>query len=242
MHKINLNNQTFDLQTDVFGLAVEAFYDNQDTAPIEVHVKDFDRDLIPVDYLFRNYDEMPVIEKTAIDLAEGKVLDIGCCAGSHLLELKKRKHNVFGIDISEKSVDVCQQRGLTQVIQEDFFKLDHPNYKNFDTIFLLMNGIGIVKKMDQLDRFFLQLKTLIKPDASIYLDSTDLNYLFDTDEFSHYYGEMSYQISYKNQCSPEFEWLYLDFENLKKSAERNGFNCRFLMQDSESYLAKLSLL
>ncbi|MDN6310706.1 MAG: class I SAM-dependent methyltransferase [Flavobacteriaceae bacterium] len=242
MRKIKLNNQVFDLQPDVFGLAVESFYENQDTAPIEVHVKDFDTDLIPVDYLFRNYDEMPMIEKTAIDLAKGKVLDVGCCAGSHLLELKKRNHNVFGIDISEKSVDVCQKRGLAQVVQKDFFKLDQPDFKNFDTIFLLMNGIGIVKRVDQLNSFFSQLKTLIKPDATIYLDSTDLSYLFDTDEFPHYYGEMSYQISYKNQCSPIFEWLYLDFGSLKKSAERNGFNCCFLMQDSESYLAKLSLL
>lgn len=241
LRKINLNNQTFDLHTDVFGLSVEAFYKNQDTSPIQVHAKDFDTDLIPVDYLFRNYDEMPMIEKTAIDLSDKKVLDIGCCTGSHLLDLNKKNHDVYGIDISEKSVQVCQQRGLKNVIKEDFFTLDNSSYKEFDTVLLLMNGIGIVGKVDRLDKFFNKLKEIIKPEARIYLDSTNLKYLFDEDEFDHYYGEMSYQISYKNYCSEKFDWLYLDFEKLKISAEKNGFNCRFLIQEHESYLAELKL-
>lgn len=241
LRKTNLNNQIFDLHTDIFGLAVEAFYKNQDVTPVQVHAKDFDIDVIPVDYLFRNYDEMPMIEKTAIDLSGKKVLDIGCCAGSHLLDLKSKNHNVYGIDISEKSIEVCHERGLRNVIKEDFFKLNNSNFKEFDTVLLLMNGIGIVGKINRLDEFFTKLKEIIKPEARIYLDSTNLKYLFDEDEFDHYYGEMNYQISYKNYCSEKFDWLYLDFEKLKISAKKNGFACRFLVQEHESYLAELKL-
>lgn len=240
--KINLKNQVFDSHTDIFGIAVEAFYNKQDPTPIEVHVDGFDTDIIPVNYLFRNYQEMPMIEKTALDLTEGKVLDVGCCAGSHLLDLQNKNHDVFGIDISKKSVNICHQRGLDNVLQQDFFSLDKTDFKNFDTVLFLMNGIGIVGKVDRLKVFFNQLKKIIKPDARIYLDSTDLNYLFDEDEFSHYYGEMKYQISYKKYCSEKFNWLYLDFETLQNKAKENGFDSRLLIHDQESYLAELKLI
>ena len=47
-------------------------------------------DVIPLPYLFRDFDQMPAVEQRALELARGKVLDIGCGAGSHALYLQEK--------------------------------------------------------------------------------------------------------------------------------------------------------
>ena len=49
-----------------------------------------EEDVIPLPYLFRDFDEMPKLEQKALELAHGKVLDIGCGAGNHTLYLQPR--------------------------------------------------------------------------------------------------------------------------------------------------------
>ena len=75
---------------DIFGNAIEHFFYRKDKTPIIVHSKDFDDDQIPVDYLFRNFEDMPLIEQKALEFAKGRTLDVGCCAGSHSLVLQNQ--------------------------------------------------------------------------------------------------------------------------------------------------------
>ncbi|WP_127845715.1 class I SAM-dependent methyltransferase [Psychroflexus aestuariivivens] len=225
---------------DIFGLAVDAYFNTKDETPIIVHAEDFYDDEIPVEYLFRNFDEMPEIEQEAINLARGKILDVGCCAGSHSLELQKRKFDVTAIDISEKSIEVCKKRGVQKALQQDFFDVN----EKFDTILMLMNGIGIAGKIENLPHFFQHLKSLLKLNGQILLDSTDLIYLYD-DEITNpnkYYGEIEYHISYKSKTSRVFDWLYIDYDLLKVKAYEAGFHCEKICTDGHfSFLAKLSL-
>ena len=39
----------------------------------------FEEDEMPVKHLFRNLEEMPMLEQKALSLAKGKVLDVGAC-------------------------------------------------------------------------------------------------------------------------------------------------------------------
>lgn len=226
---------------DIFGLAVESYFLKKDQTPIIVHNEDFYDDEIPVGYLFRSYEEMPELEQLALDLCQGKVLDVGCCAGSHSLELKAKGHQVLPIDISRKCIQTCHKRGLQEAQQIDFFNLEN---QKFDTILLLMNGIGIAKTVKNLSFFFQKLKSLMHRTSQILLDSSDLIFLYEDEvlEENSYYGEMTFKTIYKKQVSQSFPWLYLDFDLLKSKAQNEGLSCELIFEDDHyGFLAKLKL-
>ena len=213
-----------------------------------VHSPDFDDDIIPVPYLFRSYKEMPKLEQKALQLCRGRVLDVGCGAGSHTLYLQEeRQLEVMAIDTSAGAIEICRKRGISGAKNVSFEALSE---EKFDTILLLMNGTGIVGKMRFLDNFFQQLKSLLNKNGQVLIDSSDLIYLFEEEEdggvwidtSGAYYGELTYSLSYKGETSKEFPWLYLDFDSLSLAASKNGFKCNLVYEGPHfDYLAKLSL-
>lgn len=234
---------------DIFGTAIKSWYYHQDPTDIIVHSPDFDDDIIEVSYLFRNFKNMPVIERKALERSSGRVLDIGCGAGSHALYLQNKKNlSVTAIDISAGATEIAKERGLTDVRNLSFFDLKE---EKFDTLLFLMNGSGIIGKLKHLDHFFDHCRSLLTPNGKILIDSSDLRYLFDEDEDggiwvemdSDYYGELKFSISYKNEISEAFEWLYIDFKMLSLAAAKSGFSCE-LIQEGEhyDYLAELKPL
>ncbi len=234
---------------DVFGKAISAYYHHKDETPILVHSPDFDDDEILVPYLFREFKNMPKLEQTALEKATGKVLDVGCGAGSHALYLQKeRKLEVTAIDISEGALEICKLRGIKDVRNIDYFKLEN---ERFDTILLLMNGTGIIGKLENLDRFFEHSRKLLSENGQILIDSSDLSYLFDPDEDggiwidpdAPYYGELEFSISYKGETSQAFDWLYIDATTLETAAASNNFSFELLKRGEHyDYLAILKPL
>jgi len=233
---------------DIFGKAISAFFHHKDETEITVHSPDFDDDVIPVPYLFRNYNEMPLLEQEALNNCSGRVLDVGCCAGSHSIYLQNERNlEVLSIDISEGAVEICKLRGVKDARSIDYFDLKN---EQFDTILLLMNGTGIIGKLEYLDAFFQHTKGLLKPGGQVLIDSSDLSYLFDADEDGgiwvdmqgSYYGELEFNISYKNETSKKFNWLYLDYNTLEMAAINNGYSCQLLKKGEHfDYLAQLKL-
>lgn len=226
---------------DIFGLAVESYFLKKDHTPIIVHNKDFYDDEIPIDYLFRSYEEMPELEQLAIDLCKGRVLDVGCCAGSHSLVLKANGHEILPIDISKKCIQTCRKRGLEEAKEINFFEL---NSQKFDTILLLMNGIGIAQSVKNLSIFFQKLKSLMYQDSQVLLDSSDLIFLYEDQllDENYYYGEMIFRASYKKKISQPFPWLYLDYVMLRNEAQKEGLICELIFEDDHyGFLARLKL-
>jgi len=186
---------------------------------------------------------MPKIEKKALKMCKGKVLDIGCGAGSHGLYIQNNmKMSVIGIDDSKRAVEVSKERGLKKVVLKSIW-----DYKaeGFDTILLLMNGMGIAKSIDNLSPFLLHLKKKLNHGGQILVDSSDLIYLFDEEDIALwekdklYYGEVDYGISFENNTE-SFPWLYIGFEKLEKIAKKNNLKCELIIKgDNYDYLAKI---
>lgn len=241
-----MKKQDSDQYKDIFGLAIKAYHNQKDTTEIIVHSPDFDDDTIPVDYLFRDYKNMPPLERKALDLSTGRVLDVGCGAGSHGLYLQnQRSLEVTGIDVSGGAIETASLRGLKDARLQDYFKL---NDEKYDTLLLLMNGTGIIGRLNRLDEFFSHTRTLLNSGGKVLLDSSDLQFLFDADEeggiwvdmAAGYYGELKFRISYKGETSEEFDWLYLDFNSLELAAAKNKFSCKLIQKgDHFDYLAEL---
>ena len=204
-----------------------------------------DDDIIPVHYLFRSYDEMPEIEQFALGRCEGKILDVGAGAGMHSEFLINKGLQVKAIDISPKSIEHMRSRNIP-CENINFLDLKHGNY---NVLLLLMNGIGIAKTLKQLDALLVHAKKLVNSGGKIICDSSDIKYLYEDEEGgywmdlnSSYYGNFRFQMKYKNHISEWFEWLYVDFDNLKQAASRTGWKATKVYENGDHYLAELTLL
>jgi SAM-dependent methyltransferase len=202
-----------------------------------------DDDIIPLEVLFRNYDEMPEIEKQALQLCKGKVLDVGAGAGIHASYLQDLGLKVDCIDISEGAVSFLKKNGL-QAEQSNFFSLKN---KKYDTILMLMNGIGIAGKLSNLEQTLLHAKELLNEGGSILCDSSDIKYLYEDEDGAlwidlntEYYGNFRFQMKYKKEKGPWFDWLYVDFDNLFKVAQQVGLKAVRVSEEDDHYLAKLT--
>lgn len=233
---------------DLFGKAMFDFQTNNSPEDIITETTISEEDEMSVDYLFRSYNEMPKLEQKALQLAIGKTLDVGCGAGSHSLSLQNdRSLEVTSIDISEKAIETCKLRGVKNAKVQNI--LDFEGEK-FDTIILLMNGVGIFGKLENCNKFLNKLKSLLNPGGQILLDSSDIIYMFDEDEdggkwipsSNDYYGELVFNISYKGEKEEPFDWLYLDYNTLQNAAIANGLKCELILEGEHyDYLAKLSI-
>ena len=231
---------------DLMGRAIWDYFYQENPEDLQTETSISELDDLPVSYLFRNYKEMNALEKKALDLSFGKVLDVGAGAGSHSLYLQnKRNLYVAALDISPKSIEICKARGVKNAVCEDFLKFSNDK---FDTILLLMNGTGIFQSLKNLDQYLQKLKNLISENGQILLDSTDILYMYDQDDdggvlvpATGYYGELDYYIHYKGESELPMKWLYLDFNTLKNAAIANGFKIQKIKQLDDSYLAKLTV-
>lgn len=231
---------------DLMGRAIWDYYYQENPEDLQTETSISELDDLPVSYLFRDYQEMNALEKKALDLSFGKVLDVGSGAGSHSLYLQnERKLEVTALDISPKSIEVCKARGIKNAICEDLLQFSE---KNFDTVLLLMNGTGIFQSLEHIDQYLQKLKSLVAENGQILLDSTDILYMYDQDEdggvlvpATGFYGELDYYLHYKGESELPMKWLYLDFDTLENAAIANGFKIQKIEQLEDSYLAQLTL-
>jgi SAM-dependent methyltransferase len=233
---------------DLFGKAILDYITNNDPEDLITETSISEEDEMSVAYLFRSYDEMPKIEQKAMQLAKGKVLDVGCGAGSHSLTLQNdRNLDVNSIDISENAIQACRLRGLKNAKTQDLMTLEDGK---FDTIIILMNGPGICGKLENIPKFLLKLKSLLNEGGQILMDSSDIIYMFDEDEDggkwipsdNEYYGETVFNITYKGEKETPLDWLFLDYNTLQNAAFANGLKCELILEGEHyDYLARLSI-
>jgi SAM-dependent methyltransferase len=231
---------------DLFGKAILDFQTNNSPENLVTETNISEADEMRVDYLFRSFNEMPKLEKKALQLCKGKVLDVGCGAGSHSLYLQEKGFEVTAIDISENAIKACKLRGLNDVRVQNILDLKN---ESFDTILLLMNGTGIFRTLLETSNYLQKLKSLLNPNGQILIDSSDIIYMFDEEADGSYlvpadgyYGELTFTISYKNETEESFPWLYLDYNTLQNAAHANGLQCELILEGEHfDYLARLTL-
>lgn len=227
------------------GAAIYDFHKNGNADVLRVFSSQFEEDEIPVADLFREYDDMPELERIALDEASGEILDVGAGSGCHSVALMKMGKSAVAIDISPLSVEVMKERGV-DALQVNLY--DESFDRKFDTVLMLMNGTGIIGNLDNMPVFFERMKQLLKSGGSILIDSSDLRYLFEEEDGSlmidladDYYGQLDYQMQYKDVHGEPFDWLYVDFDTLAFYAEESGFDAELLAEGEHyDYLAKLT--
>jgi SAM-dependent methyltransferase len=233
---------------DLFGTAILDYQINNSPEDLITETTISEEDEMSVAYLFRDFSGMPILEQKALLLAKGKVLDVGCGAGSHSLYLQnEKKMDVIAIDISEKAIKACKLRGVSNAKVEDILLFE--TSEKFDTIILLMNGTGIFGKLENVSKYLQKLKSLLVENGQILIDSSDIIYMFDEDEDggkwisgAAYYGELEFTVTYKGQKEAPFPWLYMDYNTLQNAAIANGMQCELVLEGEHyDYLARFTL-
>lgn len=232
------------MNKDVIGRALLDYSNNDYTENITVISSISEDDVIPISYLFRKEKELPKIESKALSLCKGSVLDVGAASGCHSIILKDIGFDVTSIDISQGAIEVMNARGLSSECI-NFYDLN----KKYDTLLFLMNGIGIAGTLDGLDKFLIKAKNLLNEGGQILLDSSDISYMFEQEDGSiwmdlnsSYYGEVVYQMKYKDSITDKFDWLFVDFNTLRTKTLELGFKTELVLEgDSDDYLVKLTL-
>ena len=262
-----MNKNILSRDKDPMGAAILDFQQTGKAGKLRVLSSMFEEDEMPVKHLFRSYQEMPKLERMALDMARGNVLDVGAGAGCHTLALQEKAITCKAIDISPLSCEAMRLRGIKDVECINLFaphlsdgcKDGELSEKGFDTILLLMNGTGIAGKIAHLPELFDRLKSLLAPEGQVLIDSSDLKYIyenedgsFDIDLNAAYYGEVDYQMVYDGRKGDArhpksnsikgdpFDWLYVDFPLLKSIAEECGLQAELVAEGEHyDYLARI---
>lgn len=230
---------------DIIGTALLDYYHGNYSEDILTETNISEEDELPLPYLFRTFEEMPKIEQKALKSARRKTLDVGCGAGSHSLYLQEKGFDVIGIDTSKGAIEVCKLRGLLNAKNIDLLQLKN---EKFDTILLLMNGTGIFQNLENTCQYLQHLKSLLNTKGQILIDSSDLQYMYDSTEeggilvpADRYYGELEFTMRYKGMESEPFEWLYLDDKIFKEICTENKLDFEVIARgDNFDYLARIT--
>lgn len=152
--------------------------------------------------------------QTAVDRAEGRVLDVGCGAGRAMACLEARGHETVGVDVSPGAVEVCRRRGLDarECDVADVGRLDGA----FDTLLMLGNNFGLVGTRERAPAVLSALAAVAADDAVLYAESRDPT---ETDEEDHlaYHernrergrlpGALHIRVRYRRYATPWFDYL-----------------------------------
>ena len=226
---------------DLPGRAMYNFYVNGSKEKLWIPNTYGPKEEMPLKVYFRELKNMPEIEITALQHCKGKVLDIGAGAGSHTLALQQKGFDVTALEISPKAVNVMKLRGVKKVVEQDVFAFETGG---FDTLLLLMNGIGFTGNINGLKLFLQHSKKLLNEGGQMIFDSSNVAYVYDNQppEMENYYGEIKYQYEYKKYKTGWFSWLYIDEKTLVKTATDEGWKTEILYKDEfDQYLARLTV-
>lgn len=229
-----------------FGKALLAYDEGDSVAELVMRRDDGLEAAIPVWQFFRDEPGFNDLEKKAIELCAGRVLDIGAGAGSLSAALQRRGHSVTAIDISPEAVAVAKRRGVADALCADIVAFEGGP---FDTLLMMGHGVGMVETIEGLDGFFARAHLLLGPGGRLLLDSLDVRVTDDARHLAYheanrkagrYIGEIRMQIEFGGMVGPYYSWLQVDAETLRAHAEPVGWRCEVVHRaESGDYLAKL---
>ncbi len=224
---------------DILGTAMQEFQKTGIRQGLEVYTSYDHKEVYDVSYFFRGEEKMPDLELYALYLSSGRILDIGAGAGSHALFLQKKGHDVTALDSSAGCVNVMLHRGVSKVFHAD---INNFHTKGYNTLVLLMNGIGITGNLGGFMKFLKKAEKITDKNAQIIFDTIDISYFLNNkpNRSLKYLGEVKYQFEYRGVKGPWFNWLYLGQKQLYEICYQTCWAPQVVFeQASGNYLVRL---
>jgi SAM-dependent methyltransferase len=229
------------------GRALLDYHCGATEAELTVHTNLWEDEPTRVEEFYRPEEiELPEIERRALSLCRGKVLDVGAGAGRHVLELQRTGLEVVAVDVNRDAIEVMRDRGVRDARIGD---IDAAGAEEYDTILLMMHGIGLVGDLEGLEAFLDRARRRLRPNGQILCDSADLQAVIpetweefgghDTPE-GRYLGEVTFRLSYGEMEGAPYPWLFVDAQTFERFAEAADFSFTVEARGARgAYLARL---
>lgn len=229
-----------------FARALTDFHAGITDAAFTIYRNDGFQTRVPAASFFQSQD-FPPLELKAMEACTGHILDAGSAAGRHSLELIRRGLKVTSLDILPEMEPIMNDRGQADVLVADIM---HYSGQSFDTVLMLMNGIGMVGSIEGLKNFLCHAHSLIKPNGQIICDSIDVSvskdplhvaYREKNVESGRPPGQQAFSMDYNGEDSTIFDWLHIDFSSLSEVCNDTDWSADLLDREGDGhYLCKLT--
>lgn len=198
---------------------------------------------------FTTVEDWPLRLTKAMRHAKGRVLDVGCGAGTHSIYCQEQGCDVLAIDISPAAIQVARRRGLRLGRVMSVSQVDASS-GTFDTILMLGGNFGTLENGTRAKRLLRRFHKMTTPDARIIAESRDP---YQTSELAHrkYHrrnkqrgrmaGQVRIRIRFKDLQTPWFDYLFVSMAEMENILEDTGwFVEEFLDSEGTAYIGILA--
>ncbi|MDQ3802107.1 MAG: methyltransferase domain-containing protein, partial [Acidobacteriota bacterium] len=192
---------------------------------------------------FTEYEQWSPLEKQAVRLARGKILDIGCGAGRHSLYLQQKGFDVTGIDNSPGAIKVCKLRGLKKTLVRPISEIDKFKPNSFDTILMLGNNFGLFGDRENAKLILEKMNRITTGGAKIIAGTRNP---YKTDDRNHleYHklnkkrgrmpGQIRMRVRYGKAVGEWFDYLFVSPEEMKDIFADTNWQVEKFIEEPES--------
>jgi len=162
---------------------------------------------------------------SAIDMASGRVLDIGAGAGRASLSLQDRGQDVVALDISAGATAVCCDRGVRATFTGSVFELVASRPEPFDTFLMLGNNLGLLGGPVQAPLVLKALASMAAPGARIVGETADpytttdplhVDYHDQNRRSGRLAGQLRLRVRHRRTVTPWWDYLFCTPEELEE--------------------------
>lgn len=193
-------------------------------------------------------DAWPVDDLVALDLAGGRILDVGAGAGRHSLAFQAGGHDPVALDVSPGAIEVCRRRGVHQTFLGSIDEFTDTRPALFDAAIFMGNNLSLLGSAGRSGSMFDALRRLLRPGGVIVGTCLDP---YGTDDPVHvaYHdwnrergclpGQLRLRVRYRKLAGAWFEWLLMSPDELAAMAGRSGWRLDDTTKANSYYLAVL---
>jgi SAM-dependent methyltransferase len=218
-------------EQDAFGQFLLANLNNNTSDEIIERDDNFISVMRP-DLYFSEYKDWSPHVKSGLELAKGRILDIGLGAGRHALYLQEQGFEVVGIDNSPLAVQVAKARGVNDSRVMSITNIDD-SLGQFDTIIMLGNNWGLLGGYLQGQSILKRLYEITSDDAKIIAETTNpyttedplhLQYHELNRQKGRMSGQIRFRVRYRQYCGDWMDYLLASIAEVKLLIDGTGWN------------------
>jgi SAM-dependent methyltransferase len=220
---------------DATGQLIKAYYEGRSSYELVEHAEGFICISGGAKVYFSEYEDWPCHLKKGIELAQGRVLDVGCGAGRVALYLQDRNIDVVGVDVSQLAVQVAKKRGLRKARVLDIEEIGSLRSNFYDTILLFGNGFGLLGTPRRAVKLLKGMYRITTDDARILAESrASMVLASSSDRVKQFSVEQSrIRIRYKDFIGSWFDYMSASPSQMQEIAYKSGWKLATTFESAE---------